>query len=1220
MNRMRGPYGMALAGLLLSVAPAAWSASVTLRLDLPPGGGAATIPVRGGVPFPKGALDSAEHVRLLAGGKELPAQVSKAAVWPDGSVKWVLVDAVVDTGAVKDLTLEFGAGISRAAVNDGLTAQADGDGAAVEGPGLRARAGKASGAVLDELTLGGKPLFTPQQPLKLVLDTARIENGTAQGGSAFPAGTYLSRDEKAGLDRGQVALDEIAVEEAGPIRATLRLRGKVKLAHFGATLPAKIKEREGAGELPFSLRLSFFRGAPIVYGQHQIVFSGEPDCDFIARWGLELPGQGAANGTLVLEPGLELNGSGEDWKPAAEASRLCFAPLKSGLALIRDGWQERPCGVVSKGGAAFVEFWPEAAGLWDLRRYAREWAVGESGNMRKPEDMKRYAALAARGIAKSHRFVLDFGGKAELSKAKALAGRAVLVAPPGWYGASEALGPLAPEQTAGAHAKLDAATRRELDFHLYCQDLYRWHGKLTYGYWQSRFGETHRHDRWDDDYGRWGWALNDGAGRIGHILMLAYLRTGERRYLEAGDAFNRVCFDTNMVHTRLHYENTEGLWTATGCSHRHNVQPFGCPYIGMRGSYPVGQRMLHLLTGDGVIADGLEIVADASFRYVNGEGSRLCNSGGSDGQGSASNALLWKHETTGERKYLDACRKILDQSGLVPPAPGKGLGYGPSFGLFNAAGEYADLSGDEGFRKRVIELGKQGIQAKNASAFIYAIAMAYRYSKDEALKTKLNELLAKLATERDDSLAALPESRWPGHAGWRTPDLRAGETRDYPYALGVLLGDSGPGSAPKLTPSVKPAPAAAPERWYRPGGAQQVAEKVPAAAELLALKPGDGGGALKAGDAAWSASKSLADAVEVNGAKPLAGPLAAYVALAAPKDGLSSVAAKYTEAAAAWDAVGPAGEGVLAATGSAGPAQFAARLRIAQVDGLSALRVEAACRVRAGSGQVAHWGLRLPLALGKDGHALMATAPGAFRLERCRLNQNDEKIPSWLTAMEGRESLNHWPLWRRVGLEVLPGGAYRVWHAAEDNVVPLYVDQGFGTANWLDVTDRGVNPRWGVTARVLRPAEPAAALGLRLNFESGVLEIQFHAASAAPLSEAAAAAGLAGAADLLVHDGWRPPLSKPELSAAQWEKFAADLDYGENVGLNALRFCLSETHKVKGAAWLTKLRDLGLEPREILYGMQRGDGLKSHCAKLGVSYDEHDLEGSIQRVLAHYRK
>ncbi len=66
-------------------------------------------PVTSGVPFPKGALGSARNVRLLDGK---PLQTAVTARWPDGSVKWLLLD-FRHTGRSADYTLEFGPKISR---------------------------------------------------------------------------------------------------------------------------------------------------------------------------------------------------------------------------------------------------------------------------------------------------------------------------------------------------------------------------------------------------------------------------------------------------------------------------------------------------------------------------------------------------------------------------------------------------------------------------------------------------------------------------------------------------------------------------------------------------------------------------------------------------------------------------------------------------------------------------------------------------------------------------------------------------------------------------------------------------------------------------------------------------------------------------------------------------------------------------------------------------
>lgn len=1209
---MRNGMNWLAVALLVSAAVAA--EQVPLRVDFPEGADAPAVPVSGGIPFPQGRLKDLASVRLTgAGGREIPCQVTRLAVWPDGSIKWALIDAILPTQQGSGLMLEFGPGIQRAAIEGGLDAKLVDGSAQLSGGGVAASIRKDGSGAVDELSFNGKAVLAPGKPAALRIETLRIADGSS--GQALPVMRHLLAGGK--HETGKVQVESIALEVAGPIRATVLVRGFVLLPSFGATLPDEVKQKEPAGRMPFSMRLTFYKGLPLVHGSHQIIFSGEPDCDFIARWAVEIPGRAGRESLWVLDHGAEVRESDGAAKVVPQPTRLCSAPLDAGFALIRQGWYHRPCAITQENGSAWIEFWPQAAGVWDLRRYAREWAVGESGDPRNSKEIEFFARYAARGMAKSHDFVLDFASAGQ-GAVKAQAGRALLVAPPGWYANTLALGPLAPEQTTGDFAPLDAAIRRRIDYYLFSQDLFRWHGKLNYGFWQSRYGEIHRNDRWDNDYGRWGWALNDGAGRNGQVAMQQFLRTLERRYFDAGEAFARINYDTNMVHTVQHLENSRNWWTATGSSHRHNVQPFGCPYVGMRGSNPGAQRILHLLTGDGVIADGLELVADASFRYVNGEGSRLCNSGGSDGQGTASNALLWKFETTGEKKYLDACRAVLDKSGLIPPKDGKGLGYGPSFGLFNAAGEYAEVSGDPVFRERVVAVAKLGLKQKDPSSFAYAIAMGARFSQDDELKNALNELLKKAGADAKNSLAELPPAQWPGHAGYRTANAGGNMYRDVPAGIAVL---SGPVKVewPKLTPNPRPLPATAPADWYRPGGEQTANEKVPAAKDLLAFKPAGKGGAFTAGGVVWTAEKSLCDAVEVNGTKPLAGAIVPYVLLAGEVAHGVARAGKLELVKGEVTALGAAPDGTLLASAKAGSAVFALRLKA--VD--AGVRVEAAMQLAPGAGRIASWGLLVPCKLGSNGHAIHVTAPGRFRLERLRLDQNDEKVPNWLSAMEGRENTPHWPKWRHAGIQAGPGLHYSIWRASRLDVAPVCCESGEGPGAWLDLSDRGGPKPWGVTARVLRSGDPAADLSrqaLRVNLETGELLVQFHDEAAPPVSETAAAAGLPGACDLIFHDGWRPPLSKPELTPAQYEKFIDAANVGEQYGLNALRYCLSDTHKVKGREWMEKIRDLNIEPRELLYGMQSGDALNAICQKLGVAHDVADLEGTVRRVIEALKK
>ena len=67
---------------------------IALKID-----GTRGMPVRTGIPFPEGALKDAARVRVVtASGKEAPSQVSITGWWPDGSVRWGLIDFLAPGG------------------------------------------------------------------------------------------------------------------------------------------------------------------------------------------------------------------------------------------------------------------------------------------------------------------------------------------------------------------------------------------------------------------------------------------------------------------------------------------------------------------------------------------------------------------------------------------------------------------------------------------------------------------------------------------------------------------------------------------------------------------------------------------------------------------------------------------------------------------------------------------------------------------------------------------------------------------------------------------------------------------------------------------------------------------------------------------------------------------------------------------------------------------
>src|SRR5437868_1240523 len=74
--------------------PAAEPLAVSVILDSPAEARAAQ-PVTVGLPFPRGALPWPGPVTLAdTTGRPVPVQAEPLARWPDGSVRWLLVDFV----------------------------------------------------------------------------------------------------------------------------------------------------------------------------------------------------------------------------------------------------------------------------------------------------------------------------------------------------------------------------------------------------------------------------------------------------------------------------------------------------------------------------------------------------------------------------------------------------------------------------------------------------------------------------------------------------------------------------------------------------------------------------------------------------------------------------------------------------------------------------------------------------------------------------------------------------------------------------------------------------------------------------------------------------------------------------------------------------------------------------------------------------------------------
>ncbi len=210
-----------------------------------------------GVPWPKGAVTKEQRFALTSDqGAALPLQTWALAYWPDGSVKWSGVATVADARA-KGFRLQ-------AVAAEPTGAPADRVEVATTAETITVRTGKLA-------------LTVPRQGTRLIESIAIDGREVARDGQVvcvLQSGPGDAADEVRPRERFTTQLERVTVEQAGPVRAVLKLEGK----HRGA--------RSGRAWLPFVVRLYVTAGSEAVRAVHTFVFDGDQEQDFIRGLGL----------------------------------------------------------------------------------------------------------------------------------------------------------------------------------------------------------------------------------------------------------------------------------------------------------------------------------------------------------------------------------------------------------------------------------------------------------------------------------------------------------------------------------------------------------------------------------------------------------------------------------------------------------------------------------------------------------------------------------------------------------------------------------------------------------------------------------------------------------------------------------------------------------------------------------------------------------------------
>ena len=210
-----------------------------------------------GIPWPRGAVQKTQAFTLTsADGAALPLQTWPLAYWPDGTLKWSGFATIAGPESAGEFKLSAAASSTAASA---ATIQVRHSDTTVEIDTGRVKARIPTGGtrLIDSITIDGREVARDARLVCI------LQNG--------PDGDV---EDTPSRERFGTTVQKVTVEQAGPIRAVVKIEGK----HL-----ATKNSREW---LPFSVRLYFYAGHESIRMVHSIVYDGDEAKDFIRGLGV----------------------------------------------------------------------------------------------------------------------------------------------------------------------------------------------------------------------------------------------------------------------------------------------------------------------------------------------------------------------------------------------------------------------------------------------------------------------------------------------------------------------------------------------------------------------------------------------------------------------------------------------------------------------------------------------------------------------------------------------------------------------------------------------------------------------------------------------------------------------------------------------------------------------------------------------------------------------
>ncbi len=582
-------------------------------------------PLSAGVPFPRGTVKDASLMRIVDGGTASAVQARALSRWPDGSVRWALLDWQADLKphGERHLSVELGGPVT---VARPVKASDQGDHIEVDTGPLQFSVPKQRYAVMEKVRLDDKPMTAGPLVAFFNIDAQRID--------------------------GQVPT-AVAITESGPFRVRIEIRG-----HYAAAFD-------------YVVRIDAFAGQPFVRVLHSFEQHSADAYTFVRQIGIDVPLKLEGKPTYLagLEKNAPLTGAvpAKGWTLYQQDNDVLHVDgaRRAGHAA---GWVDVHDATHGVAMAARF-FWQE---------YPQSFAVRTTGltyNMWAPESAP---AKVGMGAAKTHEVVLYFHGRfaPEPHLLAALTRTVLPQIDPRWIAASGALrNSVAPDAaTADFFRALAAAHRRyqasadvepwDDSGEVRCPDARKksarperprrgFYGMFNWGDWN--FPGYHDTTKGCDAWGNLEYDMTQ-------VLALAYAATGERAFHEGMVAAARHFMDVD----RIYEQHKRPIWV--GMNHPKNPLHFSFELGGvdLGHTWTEGLLSYYYLTGDERGLEAARGIADYLIRRLR-SGVLI---GNPRQWGWPQIALVAAYEATGEEKYKAAAQEYA-RTGLAAHPPDK---------------------------------------------------------------------------------------------------------------------------------------------------------------------------------------------------------------------------------------------------------------------------------------------------------------------------------------------------------------------------------------------------------------------------------------------------------------------------------------------------------------------------------------------------------------------